>query len=328
MDTLPSPIERLVLRLRRHSLTPPSTPDVPVSAIQELLGGNPALAEACGHLDLQGLFIIGAARTGTTILQNALNDSDHVFLLGEPALHHDAGDADFAVRYNAMHRAWHNQENKSSHCPGFFEGDASWYAYLLHLAGLYRRVGAKLVINPEDAEAEASRVFDFYSRYFYRSHYVFTFRNPLDMLMSVRGLASWNGADEASHVAILRCFYLVLQLYLRMLRNLPHVSAVFHESVDANTFEALGNWLSVDLKGAAAYYDSDKVRHHALAELPEAWRGVIQQAVTVYEDLRGEVQAGGALLQLEQNSRHIDERHYTVLGKLWRRTELLLESLE
>ena len=302
-------------------------PDVPVSAIQELLGGNPVLAEACGRLDLHGLFIIGAARTGTTILQNALNDSNDVFLLGEATLHHDAGSPDFATRYNAMHRAWHNQENKSSHCPAFFEGDASWYAYLLHLAGIYRRVGAKLVINPEHAEAEASRIFDFHSRYFYRSHYVFTFRNPLDMLMSVRGLAAWNGTEGASHVAILRCFYLVLRLYMRMLRNLPHVSAVFHESVDVDTFTSLGSSLGIDLKGAATYYDNDKVRHHEPTELPEAWRSAMQQAVTLYEDLRGEVQSGSALLQLEQNSRHIDERHYTVLGKLWRRTELLLDAL-
>ena len=286
------------------------------------------MAEACGHLDLQGLFIIGAARTGTTILQNALNDSDHVFLLGEPALHHDAGGADFAARYNAMHRAWHNQENKSSHCPGFFEGDASWYAYLLHLAGLYRRVGAKLIILPERTEAEAALVFDFYCRYFYRSHYVFTFRNPLDMLISFRSLASWIGWESASHVTVLRCFYIVIQLYLRMLRNLPHVSAVFHECVDVDTFRALGLSLDVDLKGAAAYYDDHKVHHHSLTELPETWHEAFQQAMAVYEDLRHEVQSGASLLQLEQNSRHIDERHYNVLGRLWRRTELLLAALD
>lgn len=325
---MPSPIERLVLRLRRHPPASPSTFEVPVSAIQELLGGDPVLARACSRLDLHGLFIIGAARTGTTILQNALNDSDDVFLLGEPALHHDAGGADFAARYNAMHRAWHNQENKSSHCPSFFEDDASWYAYLLHLAGLYRRVGAKLIILPERTEAEATLVFDFYCRYFYRSHYVFTFRNPLDMLISVRSLASWNGWESASHVTVLRCFYIVIQLYLRMLRNLPHVSAVFHECVDADTFRALGLSLDVDLKGAAAYYDDYKVHHHSLTELPEAWHGALQQAMTVYEDLRHEVQSGASLLQIEQNSRHIDERHYTVLGKLWRRTELLLDALE
>ena len=32
-----------------------------------------------------GLFVIGAARSGTTVFQNALNSSPEIFLLGEPA---------------------------------------------------------------------------------------------------------------------------------------------------------------------------------------------------------------------------------------------------
>lgn len=302
-------------------------PDVPVSAIQELPESDPAITRACDRLDLQGLFIIGAARSGTTVLQNALNHSSQVFLLGEPGLHHDAGTPDFAARYNAMHRAWHNQENKSSHCPAFFGNDASWDAYLLHLTGLYRLVGAKLVLNPEHAQTEATRVFDFHSRHFYRAHYIFTFRNPLDMLMSVRNLSAWNDSEGISHVVILRCFYFVLQLYLRMLRNLPHVSAVFLEDIDKSTFQALGAWLEVDLNGAAAYYDGGKVRHQTLDALPGDWHKSLQDAMSVYEDLRREIQAGVSLPQIEQNSRHIDENHYTVLGKLWRRSELLLDAL-
>src|SRR5215469_5290504 len=49
--------------------------------------------------DHQGLFVIGAARSGTTVLQNALNDSRAIFLFGEPAFHDDAGGPDFASRY-------------------------------------------------------------------------------------------------------------------------------------------------------------------------------------------------------------------------------------
>ena len=321
-------LERLLPRLRARPSDAVTETNIPVSPLRDVLADNPGPATAGGCLDRQGLFVIGAARTGTTILQNALNDSADVFLLGEPAFHHDPGTADFAERYNARHRAWHNQENKSSHCPRFFDGDDSWHAYLHHLARLYRRVGSKIVVNPEDADAEVAKIFDFHSRHFYRSHHLFTFRHPLDVLVSVRTLAAWSNHEGADHASILRSFHLVVQLYLRMLRNLPHVSAVFHEGIDAQTFQALGRALGVDLHGAAAYYDRGKVHRHTLDELPAAWHEPMRQAVSVYEDLRREVEAGPALLQVEQNSHNLDERHYTVLGRLWRRTELLLAALD
>ncbi len=71
------------------------------------------------------LFVLGCARSGTTILQNALNDSDQVFLFGEPDFHTDPGTPDFARRYNAMHRSWSNHATKSTFCPPVFDRDAA-----------------------------------------------------------------------------------------------------------------------------------------------------------------------------------------------------------
>jgi hypothetical protein len=272
----------------------------------------------------QGLFIIGAARTGTTILQNALNDSADIFLFGEPRFHRDPGSADFAERYNGMHRTWGNQENKSSHCPALFEEDAPWWRYLERLAGLYGHVGSKIVINPTDAMDESRQLFDFQCRHFYMAHYIFTFRNPLDVLMSTRGLAQLNGGRVASHVEVLRGFFSVVQLYFRALRNLPHVHAIFHESIDAGVFDALQNALAVPLTRAMDYYDGDKVRHYTLEQIPMAHRALTAEAMALYEDFRREALAGFRLLQIEQNDSHLDPVHFTALGRLsWRVTRFL-----
>jgi transposase InsO family protein len=177
--------------------------------------------EGLQKIDGQALFVIGAARSGTTVLQNALNDSPHVFLFGEPAFHDDPGSADFAARYNAMHRSWGHQENKSSFCPPLFAEDASRPDYLEQLARPYCYVGSKIVVNPSNAAGTCRRVFDFHCRHFCRAHYVFTFRNPVDVLMSTRGLAELHGDAPASHESLLRSFLAVMALYLRMLRNLP-----------------------------------------------------------------------------------------------------------
>jgi len=315
---------------RRPTIEPESTP-APLSkpCVQRLeKTDDSVIAEDCSNVSRQALFIIGAARSGTTILQNALNDSGDIFLFGEPCFHADSGDADFASRYNAMHRSWGNQENKSSYCPPLFKTDASWYQYLARLAETYRYVGAKIVINPGLAEEQASQLFDFQCRHFYASHYLFTFRNPLDVLMSTLGLAELNGGKIATVAEVLKGYFVVVQLFFRALRNLPHVHVIFHETVNADTFGKLETWLGVPLPRAGDYYSNGKVRHYDLDRVPETHRARVTDAMTLYENFKQATLAGFELIQIEQNSGHFDQHHFTALGRLSRTVTKFVESLE
>jgi hypothetical protein len=318
--TIAMPRRLLGLFTQRHAAA--STKPTDASVVESVI------AENTRAIDMQGLFVLGAARSGTTVLQNALNDSRDIFLLGEPSLHKDLGNADFAARYNAMHRAWGNQETKSSFCPAFFGGDAAWHDYVRHLATLYRYVGSKIVINPDKAQETCHRVFDFHCRYFYRSHYIFTFRNPIDVLMSTRGLAELTGYTPESCEAVLSSFVRVIGLYIRMLRNLPCVDAVFHENVDETVFRDLGLKLRVNLAHAASYYDSKRVRRYSLDDIPESSRESTKIVIELYENLRQHAQAGFGLVQLDQNSGHFDISHYTPLGALQRRVDQVLAQLD
>jgi hypothetical protein len=275
-------------------------------------------------LDKQGLFVIGAARSGTTVFQNALNSSPEIFLLGEPVLQKDPGTPDFAARYNAMHRSWGNQENKSSFCPPLLAGDGTWQDYLTQLATLYRYVGSKIVVNPEHARQTCQELFEFHCRHFYRSHYVFTFRNPIDVLMSTRGLAELQGNRAESYEVVLRSFLHVIALYIRFLRNLPNVTAVFHENIDKELFQRTGEWLGADLADAPQYYDEARVRHYTLEQVPEHSRELAINVIEIYQDLRGQNSDGIRLVQLEQNSNHILATHFTPLGALHKRIEQIL----
>jgi len=317
---LPSIIDKLRRRFNRISRISPT-----VSAEQ---APDMSLAAVCNRLESQGLFIIGAARSGTTILQNALNDSRDIFLFGEPCFHADSGDADFASRYNTMHRSWGNQENKSSYCPPLFKSDASWYQYLARLAETYGYVGAKIVINPELAEEQIRQLFDFQCRHFYSSRYLFTFRNPLDVLMSTRGLAELNGGRIATVAEVLKGYFVVVQLFFRALRNLPHVHVVFHETVNTDTFGKLQSWLGVPLPLASDYYSNGKVRHYDLDVVPEIQRVLVADAMTLYENFKQATLAGFDLIQIEQNSGHFDQSHFTALGQLSRSVTKFVESLD
>jgi hypothetical protein len=60
--------------------------------------------------------------------------------------------------------------------------------------------------------------------------------------------------------------------------------------------------------------------------MPEHARALAEEVIAAYEELRGQVAGGMRLVQLEQNSNHIDPAHFTPLGNLHRRIEGLLAA--
>ena len=273
------------------------------------------------------LFVIGAARSGTTVLQNALNDSSEIFLFGEPNFHTDDGTPGFAARYNAMHRSWANQENKSSFCPAVLPTDGTWREYLSKLGAHYRLVGAKTVIEPARDRAYLDQLFDFQCRNFYRSRYIFTFRAPVPTISSTQQLQLLvqGGTDEIR--LIVRGYAETARLYIRMLRNLPHVRAVFQEDADRQTFQALEEWLGVPLPRAHDYYDRDKIRKHPDPDGDSKIHEAIAALEQIYQLLRRGNQAAGPRLQLEQNNNHLRDDHFTEIGNADRRLAMILRDL-
>ena len=272
------------------------------------------------------LFILGAARSGTTVLQNALNDDPDVFLLGEPDLRHDT-EADFAARYNAMHRSWRNQETKSTFLPPSAGADGTWSEHLDALSRHHRWVGAKLVLNARREPDHLAATFDFHARRFPDARYLFTFRDPLAAALSTRGLQLLTTGETDGMRAILRNLAEAVVLYVRMLRNLPHVRAVFHDRAGPALFAELGAWLDLPLEGAAAYYDAGRVRAHDPSVLDAADQRPMALLRELYADLGRGVAEGFRTPQLEQNDGHLSAEHFTLLGSIDRRARLIAAEL-
>jgi Sulfotransferase family len=266
---------------------------------------------------------MGAARSGTTVLQNALNHAPEVFLLGEPPLHLDPDAPEFAARYNAMHRAWRNQETKSTYLPPILEQDATGEAYLARLAGLYRWVGAKLVIETGRDQAWIEALFAYLCRRFYRARYIFTFRDPLAVIGSTHALQSLSGVGVEGPRAVMGNYARTVALYVRLLRNLPHVRAVFHEDMAPPVFDALGAWLNLPLDGAAGYYETARVARYGREGLDDEALRHLDALVQLHADLRATAAEGFARPQLEQNDGHLASGHFTPLGSIARRAALL-----
>jgi hypothetical protein len=283
--------------------------------------------EAGAGRDEQGLFVIGAARSGTTVLQNALNHSRDIFLLGEPEFHFDMGDPGFAARYNALHRSWRNQETKSTFLPQLGPSDGPLDDHLARLRTLYRWVGSKIVVNAARHPSWTQRMFDYHCQNFYRARYIFTFRDPVAVICSTRDLQALTDSQADTVRALLANYAEVICLYARMLRNLPNVRAVFHGDMTEATFVDLGEWLKADLKGCHAYYDGARVRRYEINSLASDDVRHLDSVIELYCDLRAAVSAGFDRPQLEQNDANFDPKHYTKLGSIARHAELISAAL-
>ena len=309
----------------------PGVDDGTATSIKNDGAASPTIAEAPESPGLppsdRCLFIVGAARSGTTILQNALNDAPDIFLFGESNFHDDAGAPGFAARYNAMHRSWANQETKSTFCPAVLPTDGAWSDYLLRLSAHYRYVGSKIVINPVRDGGYLGRLFDFHCRDFYRSRYLFAFRRPLPTVASTRGLQVLVRGESDDLRTILRNYAEVAGLYIRMARNLPHVRAIFHEDVGRPTFDELERWLGVQLASSDRYYETAKVnRYEDLGgALGHAESFAALQAI--YDGLRQEAGTAFRALQAEQNDNHLSAAHFTAIGKLQRQVDAVIRNL-
>lgn len=278
------------------------------------------------ELGNKGLFVIGHARTGTTVLQNALNDSKNILLFGEANFYVDKGQPDFRARFNKWHDLNGNQPTKSTYCPAVFDGDGTWEDYWVHFSHFYRCVGEKIIFNPTETSAQCDALMGFFAAHFFTGQFIFCFRNPIDVLFSVRKLAEYHGTPMTD-VSIMISYLSVLRLYLTMVRLFPNVHVVFHEEPSKECFDAIGQSLDVGLNHVMSYYQTERVSRHSIDEIPAGCRDRVKELDSLYNHLRDRARGGFVLPQLEQNRYNYSPTHPTPLGGLYNATEMLLRDL-
>lgn len=258
------------------------------------------MSEPTTPLCASGLFVVGAPRSGTTVLQNALNASNDVFMVGEANFYRAPYLAGFRSSYNAMHRRYGNQPTKSSYCPALCDEDASAMEYLLTLRRHHRWVGDKLALGPRLYNHDADLFFEFACRHFYDSVFLFIFRDPGLVLASC--MKMFQGDPAVLHI---RSQVDVMILYLDMLRTMKNVYAVFHEDLQPPTFrlrpppvfQVMANVLGTDLAAAGHYLDKSKVlTQQPASEIPD----LLETLRRIHSDFRAAIKPG-TLRPLEIN---------------------------
>ncbi|MBI1209629.1 MAG: hypothetical protein GC191_20390 [Azospirillum sp.] len=136
----------------------------------------------------EAVFVIGCARSGTTLLFNYINEFDDCVMLCEDLpFFHDRG-ANYRSWYNSHWRSLGHSKTKGYYLPSFGHADGYWFDYYRLLKERYRIIGSKQAFGPHGEEywAQIDRYcVDFFLNYFPNAHYILPMRRPDENLWSM-----------------------------------------------------------------------------------------------------------------------------------------------
>jgi hypothetical protein len=200
----------------------------------------------------RGLFVVGHARSGTTVLADALNTSADVYCLMEPYFYRSFDISNFAESFNGMHSGFGNPPIKGYWIPAF--GGETGRNVVSRLRQSYRYVGEKLAFRQREKDYDPDKFLEFAVENFARSPFVCVVRDPVKVTSSVLDLFENSSFDPAIIGAVVKSQLETYLLILRLAMTVPCCYLLVHELIDGETFAALGAHLGINLDRAIGLY--------------------------------------------------------------------------
>jgi Sulfotransferase family len=235
------------------------------------------------------LFVVGAARSGTTAMQMALNGSDDVFLLTEANLFRENLMPGFQERYDARYLASGLTPSKETQCPRLAPENSTWVETLDALLSHHRFVGEKVAFGHFQAERFVSEYLAFQYRHFNRAAYVLMFRNPRDAILSPR--EAW-GIENL--VPWARSYIAGTRGLIRLHLNFPRTVPAFLETVGPATFEAIEQCLDSRLPALSRVMGSRAESPRVPERVPTELRKTVADLEELYPMLREAIERPSA----------------------------------
>lgn len=282
---LAAPIDNRHLLLDpRLSLTGPA--DVSPTSVPSPVPRTTAKLDDLRRLENQGLFILGCARSGTTILTRSLNRAPDLILLEEPSFFLNQHVNEFVSFFNQLHASMGNRCMKSTYLPPPRTRDGGPIDTLSRLAEDYRYVGEKVAVGPHDYPANWCQLFlDFQGKYFLRGKYIYIVRTPVESIWSMHKMF-----PDRPIAHLFETWLRTIALSLDAYHVFPNSRVVFFEDVDQQLVERLGRWLELPIPGLPGTFGR-KYIYSALSpgEIPEPLAPFADQChecTAIYRDLR------------------------------------------
>ncbi|MDZ8260898.1 hypothetical protein [Nostoc sp. ChiQUE01b] len=196
-------------------------------------------------LSKAGLFIIGSARSGTSILCDCLNLSPDVFLLGEANLyiHHNLDN--FVEFFNNQHIQFNNRRSKGTFAPPSRLSESGGINFLSRMKKNYNFVGEKIAFGPNgkiDNQSFQEVFFNFNAIYFYFSNYILIIRRPAEVVLSMLKIF-----PETSLDLIFDCWLRTLQIQIDVFQSFPYSYVIFFENLSNETVMNLCSLIGINI---------------------------------------------------------------------------------
>ncbi len=279
----------------------------------ELANGGLAFSElplrdelrACRAIAKRCAFVLGPARSGTTILAQIINGSDSAFLTTEGNYFSAGALPDFREWYNEQHRTFENQKAKVSYAPKFGDQDEhQWWQWLVRAAEHFETVGDKMAFSDAHmGSLDVKEFMEFFEARFFRSKFIFIFRNPLQCVLSAIGL--WNRVPAEAVAGW--CEF--VKLWADFIRVFPSTMTVLLEQLDSARVAEVGDFLALDLSEGARLLDSREQRQHK----PEDYgcgdfvNRVAPLLQMIYSEIEDSLAMARVFLQADQKRVRLDQ---------------------
>jgi hypothetical protein len=248
---------------------------------------------------LQGrmLFVLGHARSGTTITLNVLNAARDIYLFGEANAHVRWGQPGFPDTFNAQHVDYGNQHAKASYAPPHIAPGATVLDAFVALARSHRIVGEKIAFAGPTIRDDIALFERVLLSRFFDARYVFTMRAPTPCTISHITLFG-----NHTPLILLQSYTVLTGKLIDLARVLPNVELVFAEEPPATTLARLEAISGSDLSGCEGYLTERRIRPADRSVLPADVLGIVDALEALYP----EIAAGWAdprerrLLQIEE----------------------------
>ncbi|WP_376967241.1 sulfotransferase (plasmid) [Azospirillum sp. A26] len=191
------------------------------------------------------IFIIGHARSGTTILCDILNSDRNVFLLKEGEIYWRTELPHFPDFFNrkgaSQNRTWLKGHYLPPCIPPSLRGDQ----VLTELAKFYPRVGDKIALGPR--RPEQLGLWEHFAKNYFHADYVFTIRHPLQAIVSMHRMFPANAYGD-----LIDTWLEAVSLMIRFMSFLPNVYVIPMERYSDRVLERLNGFLGTEAVVAGA----------------------------------------------------------------------------
>ena len=259
--------------------------------------------EIARSLAPKAVFVLGFARSSTTIVAEIINTAPDALILGEANWYIPNAHLRFRDWYNEQHTLFENQISKISHAPDFIpEKDHSWWEWLQSASVCYPVLGDKMAFSAQHFDlVQPSKIQSFFEARFLLARYVLTIRDPNQTLLSTAHLFSIR--DDFVMLREIMAWLEFIKLWADWVRTFPNTLTLIAKEIGPHTIDQLEGFLDLRLQHAALLLDKDEQRFHEMQNALPILEQTKGRLTDIFECVKAALSTDRVLWQADQDRR-------------------------